>query len=266
MKRSHFSGRIQFVLIPALLCLGMPMVRPDSPQAVKTAKALQEEAGMVLLPGGDFQMGHATGKDRPVHAVSVSAFWIDKYEVTNAQYFEFCKAVHHPLPEFWGQAIYHCGLEWPDHPVVGVSWQSAKDYAAWCGKRLPTEAEWEYAARGGLTGKDFPNGDELDVKTAVFNPSRGTMPAGSFPANGFGLFDMAGNVVEWVEDYYSNDYYLNGPSANPPGPAEGKFRVIRGGGWHSGSSCCRVFQRNGLPSGWVDIAVGFRCAKSLPGR
>ena len=122
------------------------------------------------------------------------------------------------------------------------------------------EAEWEYAALGGIEGKDFPNGDGLDSTLANFSSS-GTVPVGSYPTNGYGLCDMAGNVVEWVSDYYDGDYYENSPKKNPKGPDKGKFCVIRGGGWHSGKYCNRVVHRNALIKSWVDFNVGFRCAR-----
>ena len=224
-----------------------------------------DPAPMVLLPGGTFVMGVEGGLDCPAHTVQLDTFWIDAHEVTNAQYLAFCAATQHRQPEFWGSDTYHCGSAYPNHPVIGVSWGDASEYAAWCGKRLPTEAEWEYAARGGLAGRDFPNGDSLGVEYANHAPSKlgGPVAVGSYAANGFGLFDMAGNVVEWVADRYGEHAYEAGSQVNPRGPEKGRFRVIRGGGWHSGASCNRVHHRNALPSGWVDFAVGFRCAKDL---
>jgi formylglycine-generating enzyme required for sulfatase activity len=145
-----------------------------------------------------------------------------------------------------------------------VSWRDAAAFADWKGKRLPTEAEWEYAARGGLSGIDFPFEGDLDSTKANFSNHRyhlGTQPVGSYPPNAYGLYDMAGNVVEWVADYYDTDYYSSGVADNPTGPEKGRFRVIRGGGWHSGPSCNRVYFRNALPTGWVDINVGIRCAR-----
>jgi iron(II)-dependent oxidoreductase len=248
-----------------VLLLGLTSVIPSRSGTRQNARGEQHKSGdMVLVPGGEFIMGAANDTDdnRP-HRVHVDSFYMDKYEVTNAQYLEFCKATDRKLPFFWGMEQFHSGPDFPNHPVVGLSWVDANAYAEWCGKRLPTEAEWEYAARGGLVSKGFPNGDELDPKSANFTRSElgGTVPVGTFPENGYGLHDMAGNVAEWVADYYRFDYYQKGPQRNPKGPEKGKFRVFRGGGFHSGAYCSRVSHRNALPHNWLDFNVGFRCAK-----
>ncbi len=223
-------------------------------------------AELVLISGGEFLMGaDSEGDHYPVHQVRVDSFYMDRHEVTNAQYLRFCQAAGHRLPEFWGMRGFRCGPNYPNHPVVGVSWRDAAGYAAWCGKRLPTEAEWEYAARGGLAGMDFPNGESLDPSDGNYNKSGkgGPVAVGSYRANGFGLHDMQGNVVEWVADFYDAAYYASSPAVNPQGPEHGRFRVIRGGGWHSGASCNKVSYRNALPPNWVDFNVGFRCVKDM---
>lgn len=223
---------------------------------------LMEE--MVLIPGGEFLMGSdAEGDCRPIHRVTIDPFYLAKYQVTNAQYGKFCEQTGHRLPAFWGMEGFRCGPSYPDHPVVGVSWNDAVAYAAEYGKRLPTEAEWEYAARGGRVGMNYPNGDTLRPSDGNYTKSGngGPVAVGHYPANGFGLFDMQGNVVEWVWDFYDASYYLSSSSANPRGPESGKFRVIRGGGWHSGPYCNRVYFRNALRAGWLDFNVGFRCAQ-----
>jgi sulfatase modifying factor 1 len=250
---------ITFVLaISFLISCSQPEQKPQEISPV--------EAELVLIPGGDFLMGKdEEGDCSPAHTVYIDSFYIDKYEVTNSQYLEFCEETGRKFPEFWGKKEFHSGPDFPNHPVVGISWSDAKSYAEWAGKRLPTEAEWEYAARGGLVGLNYPNGDELDSADANYTLGgpEGIAPVGSFPPNGYGLHDMAGNVFEWVSDYYGGDYYETSPYENPTGPEEGKFRVIRGGGWHSGPYCNRVYYRNALPGQWVDFAVGFRCAKNL---
>lgn len=225
------------------------------------------DTNMVLVPGGEFVMGKDGEDDfSPAHRVMLDSFYIDKYEATNLQYYRFCQATGHQMPDFWGMKEYHCGIDFPNHPVVGVSCSDAIEYARWAGKRLPTEAEWECAAKGGLIDSSFPNGDYIDTTLAnmTFKGRRkGTVQVGSYKPNTLGVYDMAGNVCEWVADIYGAEYYEDGPKKNPKGPDKGRFRVIRGGGWHSGSSCNRVYYRNALPSNWVDFAVGFRCAKDI---
>jgi sulfatase modifying factor 1 len=221
--------------------------------------------GLVLIPGGAFLMGaEAEGDHYPVHEVRLDAFAIDRTEVTNGQYLRFCEATGHRLPFFWGMAGFRCGPDYANHPVTGVSWRDAVAYATWCSRRLPTEAEWEAAARGGLVGKNYPNGDRIEPADGNFQSDQGgPVAVGSYPPNGFGLHDMQGNVVEWVGDWYAPDYYAHSPAANPKGPESGRFRVIRGGGWHSGAYCNRVYFRNALPPNWLDFNVGFRCVSDV---
>src|SRR4030042_1747082 len=222
---------------------------------------------MVLIPSGEFNMGKNTSNPtdwQPEHKVYIDSFYMYKYEVTNKQDYEYFKETNNPLPEFWGQAQFKCSLEYPDHPVVGVSCFDADKYAKWAGKRLPTEAEWEYASRGGLENKNFPWGDQIDsTKVNYGKRYKTTLKVGTFNPNGFGLFDMSGNVWEWTSDFYGDDYYINSPNQNPKGPVIGRFKVIRGGSWHSGAMCVQTYYRNGLSPIWVDFAVGFRCVKSV---
>jgi sulfatase modifying factor 1 len=222
---------------------------------------------MVLIPAGEFTMGKNSSNPtdwQPEHTVFVDAFYMDKYEVTNIQYYEFCIKTNNPLPEFWGSSQFKCSLEYPDHPVFGVSFIDAIRYSNWAGKRLPTEGEWEYAARGGLPDSNYPWGNHIDSTLVNFGRKyKTTLEVGSFKPNGYGLFDMSGNVWEWTIDNYGDDYYSNSPGQNPVGPSNGRFKVIRGGSWHSGAMCVQTYYRNGLPSNWIDFAVGFRCVKSL---
>ncbi len=243
--RSRMWVSLAFIAAPAVLNAAEGVARTEQ----------------VLVPAGQFQMGAEDWADtQPIHQVRIDTFRLDVHEVTNAQYFDFCRATGRDLPELWGMARFRSGLDFPDHPVVGVSWYGARDYAAWAGRRLPTEAEWEYAARGGLVDKPYPSDDGLDAEQARY-ASSAPVSVGRFPANGFGLLDMAGNVWEWVSDRYGPDYYAVSPLANPTGPEAGRLRVIRGGSWHSGPSCVRVDYRNALPANWLDMAVGFRCAR-----
>jgi len=222
-----------------------------------------------LIPGGEFMMGEPSSPnagfiDNYLHKVWIDSFYIDKYEVTNAQYKEFCDSTGRRLPEFWNMDVYKSGPSFTDYPVTGITWADAEAYAKWKGFRLPTEAEWEYAARGGLAEKKYPNGNEMDSSEANYYPTQlHTMPVGSYPPNRYGLYDMAGNVVEWVYDFYSEDYFKESPYKNPMGPVYGKQRVIRGGGWRSGMSCNMVSFRQSLRPYWVDFNVGFRCAKDV---
>ena len=222
---------------------------------------------MVLIPQGTFTMGKNTAGPsdwQPEHPVTLDAFYLDKMEVTNLQYQEFCKATKHALPVFWGMKEFRCGPNFPSHPVVGVSFYDAEEYAKWVHKRLPTEAEWEYAARGGLADKKFPNGDQIDSTLANFGRKyQGSLEVGSLQPNNFGLYDMAGNAWEWTTDNYQGDYYQTSPTNNPKGPERGRFKVIRGGSWHSGAMCNQTYYRNGLSPSWVDFAVGFRCARNV---
>lgn len=229
----------------------------------------QQDSGMTLVPGGEFLMGNNMKNGlgfSPVHKVKVDSFYIDKYEVTNKDYLKFCQKTGHKLPEFWNTDIFKCGEKYLNYPVVGVNFDDAKKYTEWAGKRLPTEAEWEYAARGSLEGKDFPNGD-VWTKEKAKQDSTGWKnlidSVGSYEPNGYGLYDMSGNVWEWVADRHSDTYYKVSECDNPKGPENGSNRVIRGGGWHSGKMCKKVFYRKGLISNWCDFAVGFRCVKDL---
>ncbi len=246
------------LLLFALLILALPALAEDTGS---TESPPQPETEMVLIPGGEFHMGReGHGNYAPRHLVRLTPYYIDKYEVTNAQYLAYCQATDHKLPEFWGLDKYHSGEAFPNHPVMGISWQEAKAYAKWRGARLPTEAEWENAGRGGLLDKRYANGDEHD-STLYTKKIKAPMPVGSFPPNGYGLHDMTGNLVEWVSDWYAKDYYSVSPVDNPTGPAVGEFRAMRGGGWHTGPYCCRVSHRACLQSNWVDFNVGFRCAR-----
>lgn len=198
-------------------------------------------AGMALIPSGTFLMGSNDGEsdEKPVHHVFVDAFYLDKYEVTVAQYQQFLNAnPQRTSPENWGEQLRN-----PNHPVVYVSWEDANAYARWAGKRLPTEAEWEYAARGGNTGlggkpiHKYPWGNDPSQDQANYTGTAGrdqwsgTSPVGSFPPNGYGLYDMAGNVWEWCADWYDENYYKGSPERNPKGPSQGNLRVLRGGSW-----------------------------------
>ena len=252
-----FSVMKKLTIITLLVIVSIPAIHA------------QLEPGMVIIPEGTFEMGKDSpggSTYSPAHTVTVDSFLMDKFEVSNRDYMAFCYATGHRFPEFWNTPIFRSGDKFPDYPVVGISWSDAAKYAEWAGTRLPTEAEWEYAARGGLEGMEYPNGDEWVEPRAELSGSSWEnllLAVGTREPNGFGLYDMGGNVWEWVADRYSETYYQESGGDNPTGPSTGANRVIRGGSWHSGKMCKRVYYRKGLISGWSDFAVGFRCVKDL---
>jgi formylglycine-generating enzyme required for sulfatase activity len=212
------------------------------------------EASMKPIPAGSFLMGsELADAEKPPHKVSLSAYRIGDHLVTNKEYSLFVAANLHWAkdradPELrdefylsdWGEAGFPEGKE--DYPVAFVSFHAASAFAAWLGKRLPTEAEWECAARGGLVGKKYPLGDLMNDKLAnLAKQYRGTTPAGKFDPNGYGLYDMAGNLFEWCSDWYGP--YAPGEARDPAGPAEGDYKVARGGSWMSGAGALRVSAR-----------------------
>ncbi len=222
---------------------------------------------MVLIPAGTFEMGDhfgdGEGDEQPVHRVELDAFYMDVCEVTVGQFREFVNQSGYKYGGNWANvAKYSPGN---DYPMIYVTWSDATAYAKWVGKRLPTEAEWEYAARGGLAGKRYPWGDEISHDDANYSGTGGkdkwvyTAPVGSFAANGYGLYDMAGNVYEWCLDRFGSDYYSKSPTKNPPGADIGLTRVLRGGNWAYDSFTLRVANRNNAPPNNWSYPYGFRC-------
>lgn len=217
----------------------------------------------------------------PAHMVMLEAFLIDKYEVSNRRYGEFIKATRHPAPAYWDDPR----LNKPGQPVVGVNWLDAKAYCEWRGKRLPTEAEWEKAARG-PAGFLYPWGNGFDPAKANYGKRKeATVPVDSHPdgASYYGVFNMAGNVFEWVADWYDPQYYGRlETSVNPTGPATpiwlggtgtyvdrltvGEKRVIRGGSWIAPEGTLRTTHRfwNHPLNNSYGVGLGFRCAQTAP--
>ena len=229
------------------------VVRPGSTAAT---------AGMVLIPAGSFQMGsndpEAFIDEQPVRNVYLNAFYMDRYEVTNAQYRTFVLA-NSQWQKGRIQARYHDGdylKHWvgntypfgkANHPVVYVSWYAARAYATWAGKRLPTEAEWEKAGRGGLVGRKYPRGNSIDASSVNYGDGVGdTTAVGRYSANGYGLSDMAGNVWEWCSDVYDNIE---------------NSRVLRGGAWSAHALDVRVSFRGADIPTFTSNDVGFRCVR-----
>ena len=246
---------------------------------------------MVLIPAGEFEMGsnddEAGSDEQPVHTVYVDAFYMDKYEVTNLEFKEFL--LQNPrwqkdrIEKSFRDANYlkdWNGNDYPDgkgdHPVVNVSWYAAMAYAQWANKRLPTEAEWERAARGGLVGKNYPHGDALIAMHANYNKNVGdTTRVGEYPANNYSLHDMAGNVWEWCLDEYNKDFYLVSPRENPLAGASSveeimddfisvkSSRILRGGSWFDIARNVRVTPRNWNTPPNSYFNIGFRCVMPI---
>jgi formylglycine-generating enzyme required for sulfatase activity len=220
----------------------------------------------VYVPEGEFTMGANNGLDdeQPAHTVSLDAYWIMRTEVTNAQYLRCVTggSCSSPNNKRWQEAVY------ADHPVTNVDWGQASAYCKWAGAALPTEAQWEKAARGSTTGttiaRIYPWGSRTPTADlANFERKVGdTTPVGNYPtgASPYGALDMAGNVWEWVNDWYESDYYAHSPKYNPTGPSNGISRVLRGGSWSATGDYLRASVRNYFDLDKLDY-VGFRCAR-----
>ena len=274
-------------------------IEPPGMEEPVTEEPTAPTESMVLIPAGTFEMGSDDNEwEQPVHTVHLDAFYMDVYEVTNAEFKAFLDAVPEVekfladefdtgvIPENWSGTDYPAGKA--DHPVVYVSWYAAMAYAEWAGKRLPTEAEWEYAARGGLAGKKYPWGDDAPTPAdANYGNNVGdTTPVGQYPANGYGLYDMAGNVPEWCLDQWTiawyNFYGRSDNLRNPidigwpnvsdgaplptladPAPATNDIgiRVRRGGSWFNDAPQIRVAWR-GRGEDYLRSA-GFRCVRPV---
>jgi formylglycine-generating enzyme required for sulfatase activity len=250
---------------------------------------------MVHVPAGEFTMGSTDAEvdsalalcnevkdcerswfenEQPQHTVYLDAFYIDKTEVTNAQYRKCVEAGACDAP--WN-TIYYDKADYAQHPVVFVGWNDADAYCQWEGKRLPTEAEWEKAARG-TDGWTYPWGNTFDGSRLNFcdrnckldqrdsdadDGYAQTAPVGSYPdgASPYGALDMAGNVWEWVADWYDNGYYASSPESNPGGPGAGDVRMVRGGSWGADAAYVRAADRDSAPPDGMHQSVGFRCAR-----
>jgi sulfatase modifying factor 1 len=253
----------------------------------------QQPPNMVEIKAGEFWMGRIQMfrpdeqgyflrpriDDLPAHLTHIDRFFIDKTEVTQEDYATFVQATKRRMPFHWKDGRIPDGQS--QFPVYNVSWDDADAYCKWAGKRLPTEAEWEKAARGGLEKKRYPWGDQLrpaaeDQKTpgpklAHYAVPNGPVKVGSYPPNAFGLSDMIGNVAEWVNDWYDRTYYAVSPEANPKGPDSGMYRVLRGSSWADLIEAADeveprvygVYFRNFLTPSHRTSVVGFRCAKTL---
>lgn len=247
----------------------------DEPERLAT---MEVPGGMVLVPAGEFLMGSDPQKDRaagpqelPQRRVYLDAFWMDRYEVSNVEYLRFVLGTGADWPKFWRESPF------PEkaslHPVINVSWQEADAFCRWAGKRLPTEAEWEKAARG-VDGRIFPWGNEPAgwLKSNIAHP--GSKRGFKYPPlakidrydkglSPYGVYQMAGNVSEWVSDWFDPTYYRQAQDTNPQGPKTGELKVFRGGSWNEDPEVARSAGRNAGSPDRKSYLTGFRCAKSV---
>jgi formylglycine-generating enzyme required for sulfatase activity len=299
--RTELSEMTQMTLSLASLCLSLVLLGACAPaQTVAPASSpgsnrirTTDGAEMVYIPAGAFLMGGADADakadddEKPQHAVYLDAFWIDGTEVTNGQYSQFLNATgehrgacgrrdcaetqiedkysHIILQD--GRYVVESGFE--DHPATQVSWYGAQAYCAWSGARLPTEAEWEKAARG-VDGRSYPWGNKPPAcdKAQYGDCGGATVPVGSLRAGAspYGMLDMAGNVWEWVADWYDPAYYGSSPVQNPQGPESGERKVFRGGSWGYPPAFLRASDRARNRPTYAGFNVGFRCAATNPPR
>jgi len=266
--RSRFIGAGVFLLFLLVLA----HVSQAQLDRLRKSRALEPVADspMVEIPAGEFVMGfdgtQALEDERPFHRVWLDAFSIDSYEVTTAQYASFLAAEKRAAPWQWDSVDL---AQHGDRPVIGVNWHDAEAYCRWKGRRLPTEAEWEKGARG-TDGRLYPWGNQeptnelanfalgarfsySQVLLSVHSREQGKSP--------YGLYHMAGNVYEWVQDWYATNYYETSPARNPPGPAQGQFKVMRGGSWSDLPKYLLTYGRFKLPPETRNSYTGFRCAK-----
>lgn len=283
---------------------GLGVLRRSGPPE-EPPKAPEPIGRMVPIEGGTFRMGNDLSPhadQRPAHDVRVGPFRMDEHEVTNRQFAQFVEQTGYRTTaeqRGWSYVPARRGLEWGrcpgadwrhpggphtsihgrhHYPVVHVSWHDAVAYAAWCGKRLPTEAQWEYAARSGLRDADYPWGREeriggeyqANYRQPGLAPDAdghdGPAPVRSYPPSPFGLYDISGNVWEWCGDWYAEDFYAASPRRDPTGPEQGRCRVLRGGSWLSPESYSFThhvsYRGKALPE-QTYANVGFRCVRPL---
>ena len=232
---------------------------------------------MVLVKGGTFKMGSNSGEsdEKPVHTVTLSDFYIGKYEVTVVQYKQFCnetgkKFPDNPRPDWYEEHKNASKWVWKDdYPILNVTWKDAADYCEWLSKKtgqnytLPTEAQWEYAARGGNKSSNYKySGSESINKVAWYDETtleKGPKPVGKLKPNELGIYDMSGNAWEWCKDFFGR--YSSDTQTDPQGPASSPYKVIRGGSWYYVANLARVTARDGPYPHYTNFNYGFRVAR-----
>lgn len=244
----------------------IPWLRED----LKKRFIINSKDGSILvrIPAGAFEMGGGRNRDNPKHMVHLDTYYIGGLAVTNRQYKRFVDETGHRPPDkaTWGTPIWKgksYPLEYADHPVVCVSWEDAAAYSHWAGLSLPTEAQWEKAARG-PQGLIHPWGNELDESKCRNGSNKGSGTTSrvyeySTGASGYGTYNQSGNVWEWCSDCYGLDYYDSSPQTNPRGPSLGSYRVVRGGSWDDIADWCRAAYRSDYNPSCRDANLGFRC-------
>ncbi len=237
-----------------------------------TLRNEKDSSELILVPAGSFLRGSLEKQggpdERPQREIYLDAFYIAGYPVTNQQYRKFVEQTGHQAPPYWNDSSYNQD----DQPVVGVTWDDAQAYCQWAGLRLPTEAEWEKAAgwdEGKKLKKWWPWGDtepDPERTNCANNVGRPT-PVGSYPlgVSSYGCHDMAGNVWEWVEDWYDYNYYEKCPDRNPPGPEKGRYRALRGGSFRRPAAYVSATYRYWYSQDHQNVETGFRCAKTPAG-
>jgi formylglycine-generating enzyme required for sulfatase activity len=269
------GGRVRTSIILTILLLLMLDTNANAQlDRLRKSKALDTtavaETPMVEIPAGEFAMGldgvQALEDERPMHRVWVGSFSMDLHEVTTTQYAAFRAVTNRLAPWQWNTVDLS---QHSDRPVIGVDWSDADAYCRWKGNRLPTEAEWEKSARG-TDGRLYPWGNRVPSKDlanfalgARFSYSQVLMPVQSYEQgkSPYGLYQMAGNVWEWVQDWYAANYYEISPERNPQGPEQGQFKVLRGGSWSDLPKYLLTYGRFKLPPETRNSYTGFRCAK-----
>ena len=274
-RRSNSLRPRWMIVLTILLLLMLDTYSNAQLDRLRRSKALEQptpaETPMVEIPAGEFAMGsdgrQALEDERPMHRVWVDDFSMDLHEVTAAQYAVFLTATNRLAPWQWNTVDLS---QHRDRPVIGVDWSDADAYCRWKEKRLPTEAEWEKAAKG-TDGRLYPWGNQVPTKDlanfalgARFSYSQVLMPVLSYEQgkSPYGLYQMAGNVGEWVQDWYAASYYETSPDRNPQGSEQGQFKVLRGGSWSDLPKYLLTYGRFKLPPETRNSYTGFRCARS----